>query len=132
MSSSSSSHSAKCTYHFGSVISGSVSADNLYLDKGSVTQATSIITGVTLPKPVGLIRTVTSTLGPLSSTQFKAQHSSIKSDSILFASVGAYSGDGIPYVNVVSYSAGSSTISISNLSTGGSLTQPVTIAYQIL
>jgi hypothetical protein len=130
--SSSSSKSAKLAYHFGTVTTDSVTTDNLYLDKGSVTQASSITTSVTLPKPVGLVRTVSSTLAALTSTQFKINYDYIDSNSVIFASVGAYSGTGIPYISVVSYSTGSSTLGLSNLSTGGALNGPVTVAYQIL
>lgn len=125
---SSSSKSAKLAYNFGSVTTNSLHL----LGKGSVTQATSITTGVQLPAPVGVIRTVNTNLGALSSTYFKAEHSSIVSDSIIFTSIGSYGGNNLPYVSVVSFSTGSCTLGLSNISTAGSLSAPVTIAYQIL
>lgn len=125
---SSSSKSAKLDYNFGSVTTNSVSI----LGKGSVTQGTSITTGVQLPAPVGVIRTVNTNLGALTSTYFKAEHSSIVSDSIIFTSIGSYGGNNLPYVSVVSFSTGSCTLGLSNISTAGSLSAPVNIAYQII
>lgn len=126
--SSSSSWSSKLHYNFGSV---SANRFNV-LDKGSVTQGTSITTSVQLPAPVGVIRTVNTNLGALTSTYFKAEHSSIVSDSIIFTSIGSYGGNNLPYVSVVSFSTGSCTLGLSNISTAGSLSAPVTIAYNII
>jgi hypothetical protein len=123
-----SSQSSKCNYHFGSV-----TCHNLHLlDKGSVTQATNVITGVELPSRTGLIRTVNGIFSTGASASFTAAHPSINIDSIIFASIGSYNGTGIPNVRVSSFSAGSCTLTISNVSTTNTLNAPITIAYQIL
>jgi hypothetical protein len=131
--SSSSSKSAKLAYHFGTVTTDSVTTDNLYLDKGSVTQASSITTSVTLPKPVGLVRTVNSTLVTGGSVNFTGSHLSINTDSIIFASIGAYSGDaGHPSVRISSQTQGSCVFTLQNSHKDSALNGVVTIAYQIL
>lgn len=129
MSSSSPSHSAKCTYHFGSITTNRIRL----LDKGSVTQASSLTTGVDLPAPVGVIRTFSgTTMITGASISFSAAHPSINSDSIVFTSIVSYNGVGIPQIRVASFSAGSCTLTLSNPSHINSLTTPVTIAYRIM
>jgi hypothetical protein len=65
-------------------------------NKGTVTQATSITTGVTLNAPVGVITTVSSTLASLAEATFTVTNSFAKADSVILVSteyVGAGHGD---------------------------------------
>jgi hypothetical protein len=129
MSSSSSSQSAKCGYHFGSVTTKTL---NL-LGKGSVTQGTSITTGVELPARVGLVRTVSSTLVTGGSVNFTGSHVSINEDSIIFASIGAYSGNaGHPSIRISSQTQGSCVFTLQNSHKDSALNGVVTIAYNIV
>jgi hypothetical protein len=130
--SSSSSKSAKLAYHFGTVTTDSVTTDSLQiLGKGSVTQGTSMTTGVTLPAPLGVIRTVSSTLATNANISFTASHLSINMDSIIFASITGYTGQGQPSIRVSSQTEGSCVITLEN-NLAAVLNAPVTIAYQIL
>lgn len=123
------SHSAKCNFHFGSV-----TCQNLnILDKSSVTQATNIITGVQLSSPIGLIKTASDTMVTGASASFTIAHPSINNNSVIFACIGSYIGNAIPHVRVSSFSAGSSTLTISNISTVNSMSgTSLSIAYQII
>lgn len=124
---SSSSKSAKLDYNFGSVTTNSLQL----LGKGSVTQGTSITTAVELPNLVGLIRTVSSTLVTSGNVNFTGTNASIKADSIIFASIAGYTGQGQPSVRVSSQTEGSCVFTLQN-SVAAVLNAPVTIAYQIL
>ena len=132
--SSSTSKSAKLAYHFGSVITDSVTTDSLHLlGKGSVTQGTNITTGVNLPNLVGRVRTVSSTLVTGGSVSFSGSHVSINTDSIILSSVSAYSGNvGHPSVIISSQSQGSCLFTLQNSHKDNALNGVVTIAYQIL
>lgn len=82
-------------------------------NKGTVTQLTSITTGVTLNAPSGVITTVVSTLASLAEATFTVTNSFAKADSVILVSteyVGAGHGDS----GVASRSAGSFQITVAN------------------
>lgn len=125
----SSSHSASCSYHFGSVTTQTL---NL-LNKGSVTQGTAITSGVTLASPLGKIRTVNSTLVTGGSISFVASYPNISTNSIVFASVAGYSGNaGHPSILVNSITSGSCIFTLQNSHKDSALNGAVTIAYNIM
>jgi len=126
--SSSSSWSSKLHYNFGSV---SANRFNV-LDKSSVTQATSITTGVTLGSLVGTITTVNAAIATFGNATFTATHPSINMNSIVFTSIGAYSGNGIPSVRVLNQTQGSCQITIHNSHNANPTNAAVTIAYNII
>jgi hypothetical protein len=108
----------------------------LVLSKGTVTQATSITTGVTLNAPAGKITTVALTTAANSvESAFTVTNSFVKADSVVVASIVGYSGatltGDLPQVYVNSISAGSFNLIVGN-GGSGTLDGTVTISFVIL
>lgn len=82
-------------------------------NKGTITQATSITTGVTVNAPVGVITTVSSTLASLAEATFTVTNSSAKADSVILLST-EYIGAGHADAGVASRAAGSFNITVAN------------------
>lgn len=85
--------------------------------KGSVTQLTSIVTGVTLNGSAGVITTVSSTLAADSFTSFVVTNSSVGTDSEILCTVQDYSGTtGLPraYVKTIT-NTGTFTVVLQNV-----------------
>ena len=82
-------------------------------NKGTVTQATSITTGVTVNAPVGVITTVSSTLASLAEATFTVTNSSATASSVILLST-EYIGGGHADAGVESRAAGSFNITVAN------------------
>lgn len=82
-------------------------------NKGTVTQATSITTGVTVNAPVGVITTVVSTLASLGEATFTVTNSFAKADSVILVST-EYVGAGHGDAGVAARAAGSFQITVAN------------------
>jgi hypothetical protein len=86
---------------------------------GTVTQATSLGTPVTLNTQAGVITTVPANVAANGATDFIFNNTQIYANSIVFAFVGDYAGtwstDGIPQVAVTGIANGSCTIRVMNL-----------------
>jgi hypothetical protein len=93
-----------------------------FYDRGTVTQLTSISTGVTLNKTSGTITTVSTVLASSAFAIFTVTNSTVSATSLVSAQITdysiAYSGGGHPHVNVDNISAGSFDIVLMN--SGGS------------
>jgi hypothetical protein len=83
---------------------------------GTVTQITTIATGVTLDKTCGTITTVSSTLAAGVDASFTLTNSTIAATDVVVASIKSYGGtaDGIPTVYVTATAAGSCVLTIRN------------------
>ena len=103
------------------------------LGRGTVTQATSITTGVTVNAASGVITTVSSTLGALTATSFTVTNSAVVAGSAVVASVENYGGtyvtNGIPIVNVSTVGAGSFVVEIVNVHPTNALAGVLKIAF---
>jgi hypothetical protein len=84
-------------------------------NKGTVTQLTSITTGVTLNTPSGVITTVSSTLGSLLQTTFTVTNSIVKPGSVIILST-EYNGTGHGDAGVQSIGTGTFNITLANQS----------------
>ena len=82
-------------------------------NKGTVTQATSITTAVTLNTLSGVITSVSSTLASLGEATFTVNNSLVKSTSVVLVST-EYTGAGNADVTVGAVANGSFTITIAN------------------
>ena len=82
-------------------------------DKGTVTQLTSITTGVTLNTHCGVITTVSSTLGSLLEATFTVTNSVVKPDSVILVST-QYVGTGHGDAGVGTIGTGTFTITVAN------------------
>jgi hypothetical protein len=100
---------------------------------GTVTQITSITTGVTLDKTCGTITTVSSTLAAGVDASFTLTNSTIAATDVVVASIKSYGGtsDGIPVVSVQATAAGSCVLNIRN--TGAvTLDAVIVISYAVI
>jgi uncharacterized protein YbjQ (UPF0145 family) len=99
--------------------------------QGTVTQATSKSTGVTLNKSMGKITMNAESLGPGASVTFTLTNSTISANDVVIASIsgGGTAGAYWPYVS--SQATGSAVIGLWN-STGGALAQAVVINFAVI
>jgi hypothetical protein len=108
----------------------------LTLSTGVVTQITSITTGVTLNKASGTITTVSSTLAGGTATAFTVTNNSVKSNSVILATITGYSGtlltNGYPILLNVTPSSGSFVLNIMNIHTSNALAGTLKISFTIL
>jgi hypothetical protein len=108
----------------------------VYGNRGTVTQATNITTGVTLNNPAGTITTQSATAGPGLQQSFTVTCSSCTAaTSIVVPTLAAYAGtlttNGIPIVSVTTVSSGSFVITVANAHASNSLAGALTINYMI-
>lgn len=108
-------------------------AKYVVLTKGSVTQATSATTGVSIEYPGGKIVCFTSTLAAVSTSTFTVTNSFVKADSLVIATIQDYTGTtGLPTVTVDDLVAGSFKINLNNVHNAAALNGVVTIAFAIM
>lgn len=102
----------------------------------TVTQATSITTGVTATGSSGIITTVSSTLAAVTSTGFTVTNTDVLSTSVVVASLVNYGGtlvtNGIPVVTVSAIAAGSFDIKITNAHASNALSGVMKISYIVV
>lgn len=92
--------------------------DRAAANKGTVTQATSTTTGVTLNTKAGTITCFTSTAATTVAAEFTLTNSSITASSMVMGMISAYSGTtGHPAVVSIIPSAGSAVIKVVNTGT---------------
>jgi uncharacterized protein YbjQ (UPF0145 family) len=99
--------------------------------QGTVTQATSKSTGVTLNKSMGKITMNAASLGAGASVTFTLTNSTISANDVVIASIsgGGTAGAYWPYVS--SQATGSAVIGLWN-STGGALAEAVVINFAVI
>lgn len=99
---------------------------------GTVTQSSSITTGVALNADAGVITTVSATIAADdSSASFTFTNSFIKSTSVIMLTAGT-SGNGTPYATITSQTAGSAVIKLWNQHRQAALNATVKIHFLIL
>lgn len=102
--------------------------------KGTITQITSISTGVTINKASGVITTVslTTTTNTVAGS-FTITNSFAKSGSVILLTVEyPYTSTGFPGVKLSSTTNGSFTVTVKNTASSGSLNNVVKIHFVIL
>lgn len=104
--------------------------------KGSVTQITSLTTGVTVNAPTGIITTVTATTAAVSSNAFTVTNNRCFSTSHIFAMIDDYTGtfatNGIPLLAVDTIVDGSFQIIVSNAHNANALNGILRIVFLII
>ena len=114
---------------------GSITCDQLFTNKGTVTQATSITTGVSLNAVSGVITTVSATTAGASASDFVLTDGFIQTTSVVLITLLDYSGtivtNGIPVVCVDNIAAGSCTIRIVNVHASNALSGVLKIGFNI-
>ena len=99
--------------------------------QGSVTQATSKSTGVTLNKSMGQITMNNATLNTLTNVTFTLTNNLISAKDVIILNVGAGATSGAYNCWISSMSTGTCTITLRNIS-GGNLSEAVVINYAII
>lgn len=103
---------------------------NTLLGRGTVTQATSITTAVTLNKRSGIVTTVSSTLAANDEAEFTVNNSFVESDSVIILT-GLYDGNSHVSLNVKSVTDGSFVVVLAN-SGGVALNATVGVQFLVL
>ena len=99
--------------------------------QGTVTQATSKSTGVTLNKSAGQITLNNAALASVTNVTFTLTNSFISANDILILNVGSGATSGAYNCWVSGLSAGSASITLRNIS-GGSLSEAVVINFALI
>lgn len=99
--------------------------------QGTVTQATSKSTGVTLNKSTGQITLNGSALGAGATATFTLTNSVLSAKDVLIVNVGSGGTSGAYWLFVANVAAGSAVIGVYN-NTAGSLSEAIVINYAIL
>ena len=115
----------------GTTVYGSSEIGYSSAAQGTVTQATSKSTGVTLNKSMGKITMNAASLGAGASVTFTLTNSTISANDVVIASIsgGGTAGAYWPYVS--SQTTGSAVIGLWN-STGGALAEAVVINFAVI
>ena len=115
----------------GTTVYGSSEIGYSSAAQGTVTQATSKSTGVTLNKSMGKITMNAASLGAGASVTFTLTNSTISANDVVIASIsgGGTAGAYWPYVS--SQATGSAVIGLWN-STGGALAEAVVINFAVI
>ena len=121
------SQASKVTKHFGTL-----SVDNLKLQTTHITQGTAITSGVTMTTDVASILTVSSSLATNGTTSFAVTHPTVSSNSIIFATINGYSGNGNPRVHVNNIASGSFSLVLTNSSDTAPLSAALKLAVQVI
>lgn len=99
---------------------------------GTVTQASSITTGVTLDKLCGQIVTVSTTLAAAAEADFVVTNSKVAATDVVVVCIASTSSAGTPVAVVAAVAAGSFTIRLSNLHASAALDNTLTINFMVL
>lgn len=101
-------------------------------DGGTVTQATSITTGVTLNTHSGQITTVSSTLAAAAEAEFVVTNSNVAATDTVIVNLGSTSSAGTPYALCTRVAAGSFTILVGNKHASNALDNTLTINFAVI
>ncbi len=117
-------------------VAGAKTFENPLFSKATVTQATSITTGVTASAPAGVITTVSAALAADASAEFTVTNTFVAATSVVIANVVDYAGtdstNGIPVVKVDTIGAGSFKVVISNAHSANALNGVLKIGFIVV
>lgn len=99
---------------------------------GSVTQATSASTGVTLSTKCGKITTVALTTAAAAEEAFVVTNTKVSTTSVVAVSITGYAGAGTPLAFVKTVSSGAFTLALTNLHASDALNAAVSINFVVL
>ena len=113
-------------------ISGPSTLTDITLSKTTVSQGTSLTTGVSLDSPAGFIFTFTTgSISTSGSNSFTVTNSFVNTSSIVHTSILNYTGSGIPVVNCTSITTGSFSVKINNLDATNTVAGSVKLGFTI-
>lgn len=102
-----------------------------YDDGGTVTQATSITTGVTLSAHSGQITTVSSTLAAGAEATFTVTNTNVAATDVVVVCLASTSSAGTPQAHCTAVAAGSFDITINNLHASAALDNTMVINFAV-
>lgn len=125
---------SKTLHTFGALtVNGLTTLNKINVSKSTVSQSTSITSGVTLDTQSGIITSVTSTLATFGNASFTVTNNSVSTDSLVLGNIVNYSGsNGIPTARIQAITSGSFTVTLSNASGTSALNGTVKIGYLVL
>ena len=104
-----------------------------FTNKGAVTQATSLTSGVTLNSPVGSITTISTSLATSGNLAFVCTNACVKVGDYVFANIIDYAGsNGTPSVIVDNITRGSFAINVRNSHPTAPLNGAIKIGFFIV
>ena len=113
-------------------ISGTTTLNDLSLTKTTVTQGTSITSGVSSSSPAGFVYTFTTgTIATSGSATFTVSNDLVNSNSLVTSSLVHYPGTGIPIVNTNNITSGSFDVTITNADSVNDVSGSLKIGYTI-
>ena len=116
------------------VDAGEIRADGgiTIADRGTVTQITSITTGVTLDNRSGAITTVSTTLAAAGEAEFVLTNSTIGANDVVIVNLASTTSAGTPAVVVSRVAAGSCTLMVQNLHATAALDNTLVINFVVI
>mgnify|MGYP001585027203 CR=1 FL=1 len=109
-----------------------VSGDMIQADRGTVVQATSITTAVTLNRRAGTITTVSAATVAGAEDSFTVTNSMVGANDVVIACLAATSSAGLPVVVVDRIAAGSFRLTITNLDAATALNNTLAINFVVI
>jgi hypothetical protein len=118
---------------FTAITYAPLACGDINMTQNTVTQITSITTGVTLNFRSGTLITYTATSGTGGGAEsFTFTNSFITANSSILTSITSYGGTGAPSVMVSAKATGSCTVTILNASSGANLNASVQISFWVM
>lgn len=126
--------SSRITKTFGSVTCNNITSNQLIMgNKGSVTQETSLTSGVTLNSHCGKVVTVSTNLATGGNLAFSVSNNKVFADSLVMANIVQYTGsNGQPCIYVDDITTGSFSVHVMNGHHTVALNGGLHIAFNVL
>lgn len=125
--------SSKANKHFGSlIVNGKSTLNEVLINKTSITQGTSITTGVTIDSPCGYVQTVSTTLATQGQASFTVSNAYVDPSSIVLGNIINYSGTGSPVAIINNITNDEFSVIIKNTADSGALSGPIRIGFLVI
>lgn len=126
--------SSKSNKHFGSlIIDGKSTLNEVLINKTSITQGTSITTGVTIDSPCGYVQTVSTTLVTQGQASFTVSNAYVDPSSIVIGNIINYSGNqGSPVAIIDNITNEAFSVIITNTANTGALNGNIRIGFLVI
>lgn len=114
-------------------VSNTATLNNVRLNRSTVSQGSSMTTGVTINTPAGFIFThTTGTLSTGGSVSFAVTNTAVRADSIVLSNIVNHGGNGIPLARVSGVTEGSFNVSLRNIDLTNAMSGSVRLAFSVL
>jgi hypothetical protein len=126
--------SSKANKQFGSlIVNGKSTLNEISINKTSITQGTSITTGVTIDSPCGYVQTVSTTLATQGQASFTVSNAYVDPSSIVIGNIINYGGNsGSPVAIIDDIRDEAFSINITNVAGAGALNGTISIGFLVI